>query len=60
MPNFERVIPVLTYQDIPAAHDFLVQAFGVHRTLDGQAVHGEEGHRWWFAEPVMRTRTAGR
>jgi len=26
MPNFERVIPVLTYQDIPAAHDFLVQA----------------------------------
>ena len=28
MPTFERVILVLTYQDIPAAHDFLVQALG--------------------------------
>jgi uncharacterized glyoxalase superfamily protein PhnB len=46
MPNIEQIIPVLTYQDIPAAHDFLVQAFGfapggVHRSPDGQAVHGE-------------------
>ncbi|MFN2566391.1 MAG: VOC family protein [Gemmatimonadaceae bacterium] len=46
MSTFERVIPVLTYQDIAAAHDFLVQAFGfvagaVHRTPDGQAIHGE-------------------
>ena len=46
MPTIERIIPVLTYRDIPAAHDFLVQAFGfasggVHRTPDGQAVHGE-------------------
>ena len=46
MPTFERVIPVLTYQDIPAAHDFLVQAFGfvaggVHRTPDGRPIHGE-------------------
>jgi uncharacterized glyoxalase superfamily protein PhnB len=46
MSNFERVIPVLTYQDIPAAHDFLVQAFGfnsggVHRNAEGQPVHGE-------------------
>jgi MerR family transcriptional regulator, thiopeptide resistance regulator len=44
--NFERVIPVLTYRDIGAAHDFLVQAFGftargVDRTPDGEAVHGE-------------------
>jgi MerR family transcriptional regulator, thiopeptide resistance regulator len=46
MATFERVIPLLTYQDIAAAHDFLVRAFGfapegVHRTSDGQAVHGE-------------------
>ena len=46
MPTFERVIPVLTYQDIPAAHDFLVEAFGfaaggVHRTAEGQPIHGE-------------------
>jgi MerR family transcriptional regulator, thiopeptide resistance regulator len=46
MPTFERVIPVLTYQDIAAAHDFLVDAFGfasggVDRTPEGQAVHGE-------------------
>ena len=37
---------MLTYRDIPAAHDFLVNAFGfvsggVHRTPEGQAVHGE-------------------
>ncbi|MGQ0733792.1 MAG: VOC family protein [Acidobacteriota bacterium] len=41
-----RVIPVLVYQDIPAAHDFLVAAFGfdaggVEHTPDGEAVHGE-------------------
>jgi hypothetical protein len=24
-----RVIPLLVYDDIPAAHDFLVEAFGV-------------------------------
>jgi MerR family transcriptional regulator, thiopeptide resistance regulator len=46
MTTFERVIPVLTYQDIAAAHDFLVQAFGfvaggVHRTPEGRAIHGE-------------------
>ena len=46
MPTFERVIPVLTYQDIAGAHDFLVEAFGfhaggVHRTPEGEAVHGE-------------------
>jgi GrpB-like predicted nucleotidyltransferase (UPF0157 family) len=46
MPTFERVIPVLTYRDIPSAHDFLVRAFGfaaggVHRTPEGQPIHGE-------------------
>jgi uncharacterized glyoxalase superfamily protein PhnB len=46
MTRVERLIPVLTYQDIPAAHDFLVRAFGfeaggVHRDAEGQAVHGE-------------------
>ena len=46
MPNFERIIPVLTYQDIPAAHDFLVHAFGfnsggVSRDGAGQPIHGE-------------------
>ena len=46
MATIERAIPVLTYQDIAGAHDFLVRAFGfvsggVHRTPDGQAVHGE-------------------
>jgi uncharacterized glyoxalase superfamily protein PhnB len=46
MPTLERIIPVLTYRDIAAAHDFLVQAFGfvaggVHRTPEGQAIHGE-------------------
>ena len=46
MTTFGRLIPVLTYQDIAAAHDFLVQAFGfaaggVHRDPDGRAIHGE-------------------
>jgi uncharacterized glyoxalase superfamily protein PhnB len=46
MPTFEGVIPMLTYRDVAAAHDFLVEAFGfaaggVHRTPDGEAVHGE-------------------
>ncbi len=46
MTTTERVIPVLVYQDIQAAHDFLVHAFGfeaggVERGPDGQPVHGE-------------------
>lgn len=46
MSEVERVIPVLVYRDIAAAHDFLVQAFGfepggVERTPDGRVVHGE-------------------
>src|SRR2546426_9875731 len=46
MPTFARVIPLLVYQDLQAAHDFLVEAFGfqaggVERNGDGQPVHGE-------------------
>jgi uncharacterized glyoxalase superfamily protein PhnB len=41
-----RVIPVLVYEDISAAHDFLVAAFGfepggVQLDGDGTPVHGE-------------------
>lgn len=28
MTKFERIIPILVYDDIPSAHDFLVDAFG--------------------------------
>jgi len=40
------VVPVLVYQDIEAAHDFLVGTFGLtsgglHRLDDGTVVHGE-------------------
>ena len=46
MAHVERIIPVLTYRDIAAAHDFLVSVFGfesggVHRSAEGQVVHGE-------------------
>jgi MerR family transcriptional regulator, thiopeptide resistance regulator len=46
MPDHARVIPVLTYQDIPAAHDFLVDAFGfqgggVSSDAEGTPIHGE-------------------
>jgi MerR family transcriptional regulator, thiopeptide resistance regulator len=46
MSTATRLIPVLTYQDIPAAHDFLVSAFGfsgegVSLGADGQPMHGE-------------------
>jgi uncharacterized glyoxalase superfamily protein PhnB len=46
MSTFERVIPLLVYRDIGAAHDFLVRAFGfdsggIVRGADGQVVHGE-------------------
>ena len=41
-----RVIPVLVYEDIEAAHDYLVSVFGftsggLHRQDDGTVVHGE-------------------
>ena len=40
------VIPVLVYEDIQAAHDFLIRAFGftsggIFRTDDGTVVHAE-------------------
>jgi uncharacterized glyoxalase superfamily protein PhnB len=40
------VIPVLVYEDIQAAHDFLVETFGftsggLHRLDDGTVVHAE-------------------
>lgn len=46
MPAFERIIPLLVYKDIQAAHDFLVRAFGfesggVVRNADGHPRHGE-------------------
>lgn len=46
MPTIERLTPVLVYEDIPAAHDFLVEVFGfasggVERDGAGNAVHGE-------------------
>jgi MerR family transcriptional regulator, thiopeptide resistance regulator len=46
MSKIERIIPLLVYKDIQAAHDFLVKAFsfepgGVQHDAGGQAVHGE-------------------
>ena len=46
MAKIERIIPILVCEDIPATHDFLVDVFGftsggIHRTPEGQAVHGE-------------------
>ncbi len=46
MPNFQRIIPLLVYDDIEAAHDFLVRAFGleagrIDRDAEGRVVHGE-------------------
>jgi MerR family transcriptional regulator, thiopeptide resistance regulator len=40
------VIPILVYEDIVAAHDYLVETFGftsggIHRDGDGTAVHAE-------------------
>ena len=40
------LIPILVCEDIPKEHDFLVEVFefssgGIHRTADGQAIHGE-------------------
>lgn len=52
----EAIIPVLVYEDIQGAHDFLVAAFGFgpgHVDVDGvgHAVHGEVdayGQRIWL------------
>ena len=43
------VIPVLVYEDIESAHDFLVETFGfasggLHRLEDGTVVHAEVRH----------------
>ena len=48
MPSFQPTIPLLTYRDIQAAHDFLVGAFGFG---PGGFERNAEGHRWWFATP---------
>jgi uncharacterized glyoxalase superfamily protein PhnB len=46
MSTIERLVPLLVYEDIAAAHDFLVQAFGfepggVERDRNGMPVHAE-------------------
>jgi uncharacterized glyoxalase superfamily protein PhnB len=46
MNTIARIIPLLVYKDIAAAHDFLVKAFGfepgiVDRNAEGEVVHGE-------------------
>ncbi len=46
MPTTQRIVTVLVYADLAAAHDFLVAAFGfdsggVHRTDEGEVMHGE-------------------
>jgi MerR family transcriptional regulator, thiopeptide resistance regulator len=46
MPTPQRIIPILVYEDIEAAHDFLVDAFGfeaggIQRDGNGHVVHGE-------------------
>jgi uncharacterized glyoxalase superfamily protein PhnB len=42
----QRVIPSLVYEDIPAAHDYLVRVFGfgagsIDRDEEGRPVHAE-------------------
>ena len=44
--SVQMVIPVLVYEDIEAAHDYLVETFGfasggLHRLEDGTVVHAE-------------------
>ncbi|MBV9108337.1 MAG: VOC family protein [Gemmatimonadetes bacterium] len=46
MSEIEEIVPVLVYDDIQAAHDFLVRAFGfepggVDHDGEGNAVHAE-------------------
>lgn len=46
MPTAQRIVTILVYADIAAAHDFLVDAFGfesggVHRNDEGDFMHGE-------------------
>ena len=52
----QRLIPILVYADIAAAHDFLIDRFGfhsggLHRNEGGQVDHGEvsiEGQVIWM------------
>jgi MerR family transcriptional regulator, thiopeptide resistance regulator len=46
MSTLNRIIPLLTCEDIPAAHDFLVTAYGfdsggIDRNAEGKPVHAE-------------------
>ena len=46
MSNIDRVVPLLVYEDLAAAHDFLVEAFGfepggISRDNEGRATHAE-------------------
>ena len=46
MTSFDRVIPLLVYEDLPGAHDFLVEAFGfaaggVDCNEEGKPIHAE-------------------
>lgn len=46
MDTTPKVIPILVYEDVEAAHDYLVKVFGfdsggLHRLDDGVVVHGE-------------------
>jgi uncharacterized glyoxalase superfamily protein PhnB len=46
MPTINQIIPILVYEDIARAHDFLIETFGftsggIHRTPEGQVVHAE-------------------
>jgi uncharacterized glyoxalase superfamily protein PhnB len=46
MSTTAKIIPVLVYEDIEAAHDYLVEVFGfssggLYRLDDGKVIHGE-------------------
>ena len=46
MSTTTKIIPILVYADIEAAHDYLVEVFGftsggLHRLDDGTVIHGE-------------------
>lgn len=63
----QRIITILVYTDIAAAHDFLVGTFGfnpggLHRNDDGQVVHGEvslEGETIWLHRVAPEYRLRG-
>lgn len=56
MTTSQRIVPVLIYADIEAAHDFLVETFGfasggVNRNAEGEVMHGEvslDGEAIWL------------